>query len=342
MHESNTIEIDGSLGEGGGQVLRTALALSLITQRPLMITGIRARRKKPGLMRQHLAGVELAAKVGAADVRGAALGSQQIEFRPQALRGGRFLASIGSAGSTTLLAQTVVPALWFADQPSELILGGGTHNPLAPTAGFLDRCYARAIARMGLSLDVEIRRHGFFPAGGGELRVGTAPARPRPIEWRSRGELRNISARAIVAELADHIATRELEVVGKKLGLGSAQRIAERVTNGPGNALEIVMDCDDATEVVTAIGQRAIPAERVAQDAVRDAKAYLRHRAPVGEHLADQLLIPLALAGEGSFLCGPPSMHATTNARVLEAFLPVTIRFAEAGDGMWSATVAPR
>ncbi len=337
--DKSLVVIDGSLGEGGGQVLRTSLALSLVTGRPVCIERVRAGRKKPGLMRQHLTALLIAQEVGAARVVGAEVGSQRVEFAPQAILAGRYQRAIGTAGSTTLVAQTVLPALLFADAPSELVLEGGTHNPLSPPYEFLARTFVPALVRMGANVEVELLRHGFHPAGGGALRVGVSPSRLCSVELLERGALRSMRAEAVVAGLQASIGERELEVVRKKLGLGKDRTQVVVAANGPGNVLTIDVECDSGTEVFVAFGRLGLPAERVAADAVRDVKAYLRHDAPVGEHLADQLILPMALAGGGSFRTTLPTTHLTTNARVIEAFLPVRITSREDGDGVWRVDV---
>lgn len=333
------VVIDGSLGEGGGQVLRSSLALSLVTGRPVHLHSVRAGRAKPGLMRQHLAAVQLAAAIGAARVSGAEVGSREIDFAPQTILAGRWQRAIGSAGSTTLVAQTVLPALLVAEGESELVLEGGTHNPLAPPFDFLARSFVPALRAMGAELDVHLVRHGFHPAGGGELRVRTRGGTLGPLEILARGELRAIRAQAIVAGLPAHVGERELAVVQQKLGIAKDRCTLVMAENGPGNVLTIDLETEAGIEVVTAFGRLGLPAERVAAEAVRDAKAFLRAPAPVGAHLADQLLLPLALAGGGSFRTLRPTTHTTTNARVIEAFLPVRIDAHDEGDGVWRVDV---
>lgn len=337
------VEIDGSFGEGGGQVLRSALALSLCTGRPLRIHSIRAGRSKPGLMRQHLTAVELATEVGDAEVSGAEVGSKEIRFTPRSpARAGCYRRAIGTAGSTTLVAQTVLPALLCADAPSELVLSGGTHNPLAPPADFLERSFLPALRRLGADVDFELRRHGFHPAGGGEIVLRVRPSALRPAEWSRRGAVKAIRVCALVAGLAEHVGRREVDVVRDRLGLAADRVQVRSLPNGPGNALLVDVECESGTEVFCAFGRLGLPAERVGAEAVRAVKAHLRHDAPIGEHLADQLLLPLALAGGGSFRTARPSMHTTTNARVIEAFLSIAVTMREDGDGTWRVDVAPR
>src|SRR5215475_1668664 len=214
------LTIDGASGEGGGQILRTALALSTVTGQPFRIERIRAGREKPGLLRQHLAAVNAAAEISAAKVEGAALGSSGLSFVPAAVRNGKFSFAIGTAGSATLVLQTVLPALLTAAGPSTLTLEGGTHNPAAPPFDFLAKSFLPLINRMGPSVNAELEAYGFYPAGGGRFRVTVNPApRFNPIEVMESGKVKRIQARAIVANLAPSIASRELKVLERRLSL---------------------------------------------------------------------------------------------------------------------------
>src|SRR5262245_60469773 len=203
--------IDGSRGEGGGQILRTSLALSMITGTPVRIVNIRARRAKPGLMRQHLTAVQAAAGVSKARVEGAAVGSREIVFTPSTVTPGNHHFSIGTAGSTTLILQTVLPALILASGPSHLVLEGGTHNPMAPPFEFLDRAFLPLLRRMGPAVDVTLERAGFYPAGGGRLSVTVQPVgHLQGFDLLERGDLRNQRGIVLLANLPAHIADREL------------------------------------------------------------------------------------------------------------------------------------
>lgn len=329
------LQLDGSMGEGGGQVLRTALGLSLVTGQPFAIDNIRAGRKKPGLQRQHLTAVQAAAAVGDAAVDGAEPGSQRLSFRPRALRGGDYRFAIGTAGSTTLVLQTVLPALLAATAPSTVQLSGGTHNPMAPPVDFLQQAFAPLLQRMGGGLQVELRRHGFYPAGGGEWTARVLPARWQPLELLAPAEAGPLHARIVLARLPRHVGEREAQVLQAKLGIAAdAVRIDEVESQGPGNAVLVSLPFGELTEVVTALGERGVAAERVAEAAAKEALALRRSGVAVGEHLADQLLIPLALAGGGAFRTVAPSLHTRTNAEVIERFLPVRFELREDG-GSW-------
>lgn len=323
--------IDGSSGEGGGQILRTSLALSLITGTPFKLVNARAGRAKPGLMRQHLTCVLAAAEVGNAEVIGGAVGSTEIEFRPGP--GGvtprHFHFVIGTAGSTTLVVQTVLPALMTGNGPSVVTVEGGTHNTHAPVFEYLDRVFLPLINRMGPRVTARLERHGFYPAGGGRIVVDVTPSpRLHPLHIESRGEVCRKCATALISQVAGHVAERELTVVREKLGWDPEHtRIhGTRESRSPGNAVMIEIGSEHITELFTAIGEPGRAAEAVATEAADHASAYLHAGAPVGPHLADQLVLPLALARSGSFVTDALTSHARTNIATVQRFLEVNIK----------------
>jgi len=336
------ITIDGSSGEGGGQILRTSLALALVTGKPFRVQRIRANRSNPGLQRQHLTAVQAAAEVGQAHVDGAVLKSQQIAFTPQGVRPGEYHFRIGTAGSATLVLQTVLPALIVAEGPSRLVLEGGTHNIYAPPFDFLQQAFLPLLGRMGPRVEATLERFGFYPAGGGRLSVAVEP-RPRlqPIELVDRGKVVRRRARGIVSRLPRHIAEREVDTALRKLSWpGDCGSVEEVDSPGPGNVLILEIQCEHLTEVFTGFGQRGVTAEKVAAGAAREARRYLEAGVPVGEHLADQLLLPLALAGGGRFRTLAPTPHATTNIATLSHFLETNITTAEVEKDVWEIGVA--
>lgn len=335
------ITIDGSSGEGGGQILRTSLALALVTGKAFSMDRIRANRSNPGLQRQHLTAVQAAAQVGRARVEGAALKSRQITFEPQAVRPGEYPFRVGSAGSATLVLQTVLPALLLADGPSQLVLEGGTHNIYAPPFDFLHEAFLPLLNRMGPRVEAALERPGFYPAGGGRMRVAVEPRPPlRPIELLDRGKIVNRRVRGIVSRLPRHIAEREVDTALRKLGWpGDCGGVEEVDSPGPGNVVIIEVHCEHVTEVFTGFGQRGVPAEKVAAGAAREARRYLDAGVPVGEHLADQLLLPLALAGGGRFRTLPPTPHTTTNIATLKHFLDARITTSELEEDAWEIAV---
>jgi RNA 3'-terminal phosphate cyclase (ATP) len=333
---TNLITIDGSRGEGGGQVLRTALTLSLITGRPLRMLNIRAKRKKPGLMRQHLTAVQAAGAIGVAEIDGASAGSQSLLFQPQAIKGGDYRFAIGTAGSCTLVLQTVLPALLAAGVEARLQLSGGTHNPMAPPADFLQHAYLPLLRRMGADIELSLSRYGFYPAGGGELELRLEAGRQlQSLHLTERGELRQASTEALIAALPLHIAERELETVRRTMGWDPSQLYLRGLnqSHGPGNALVATIEHEHVTEVFTAFGEKGVSAEKVAGKLCRQIKNYLQRGAPVGPYLADQLLLPLAIAG-GVFITSKPTQHTLTNMETINAFVPGCLHMEQTADGM--------
>ncbi len=339
------IEIDGAQGEGGGQVLRTALALSLATGQAFRIVNVRASRERPGLLRQHLTAVRAAQAVSGARVSGDALGSGTVTFVPGRVRPDTYAFAVGTAGSTTLVLQAILPALLFAPGPSEVAVEGGTHNPAAPPFEFLARSLAPRLEHLGARLSPVLERHGFLPAGGGRVRVGVEPAgTPAPLELLERGRVRTILATGVVSQLPDRIARTECEVVAEQLGLEPAALTVESVPDpaGPGNALVVTVETDSGLEVFTGFGRRGLPAEEVAKTVVAEVREFLDAEVPVGRHLADQLLAPLALAAGGAFRTLEPSAHARTVAAVIGAFLPADVRFTHEAGPAWRVEVSRR
>ena len=333
------LTIDGSFGEGGGQILRTALALSLVTGKPFRIDNIRAGRKNPGLLRQHLTAVNAATEISHAEVTGAVIGSRELTFAPGSVESGDYAFAVGTAGSTTLVLQTVLPALLIANGGSRLILEGGTHNPFAPPYDFLEEAFLLLVNRMGPTVTTELERPGFYPAGGGRMRVTIEPAGELSrLDLPSRGEVRGRRAKAVVANLPISIAERELKVIARKLSWSSEWMQAESVERspGPGNVVTISVECEHVTEVFTGFGERGVRSEAVAEKAAQQARRYIGSEAAVGEYLADQLLIPMAMAGGGSFTTLPLSRHATTNIEVIGKFLDVRIECSQLADRLWN------
>lgn len=341
--------LDGSAGEGGGQILRSALTLSLATGRPFRIERIRAKRKRPGLMRQHLTAVKAAQAVSSAEVEGAEVGSMALSFRPgvllgSAVGGGEFSFAIGTAGSTTLVLQTLLPALMLASQPSRLTLEGGTHNPFAPPWDFLVDTYLPLLERMGPRFRPQLDRAGFFPAGGGRVSIEIEPvARLAPLELLKVEEPRELGATVLTANLPKHVGAREAKRIQELTSL-PVERIDVRELGGvagPGNAVMVKLKSPTVTEVFSTFGQQGVRAEAVAEQAVRDYRRFLAANVPVGEHLADQLLLPMALAGQGSFRTLPLSRHALTQIEVLAKFLEVEIATRSEGGAVVVAVGGP-
>ncbi|EIC5963022.1 RNA 3'-terminal phosphate cyclase [Salmonella enterica] len=317
------IALDGAQGEGGGQILRSALSLSMITGQPFEMSGIRAGRAKPGLLRQHLTAVRAATEICGAQVNGDELGSQQLRFTPGPIRGGEYRFAIGCAGSCMLVLQTVLPALWFADGSSRVEVHGGTHNQAAPSADFICRVWEPLLARMGISQRTTLIKHGFYPAGGAAATVVEPAASLRGLTLISRGETLRTTAEALLAAVPYHVGEREVATLEAHFPQAEKNVVALEGGCGPGNALSLMIQSEQLTELFAAFGVKGTSAEAVANQVAHEARRYLASPAAVGEHLADQLILPLALAGEGAFTVARASAHLLTNIAVVERFLPV-------------------
>lgn len=337
------IEIDGSFGEGGGQILRSSLALSIVTGKAVRIYNIRANRQKGGLLNQHLTAVNAAGAISTAEISGAKLGSRDLTFTPGPVVAGDYNFEIGTAGSTTLVFQTVLPPLMLSCGESNVRLSGGTHNPMAPPFEFLQTTFMPLLKLMGVAIEAKLERYGFYPKGGGVLRFKITAAQEgklHPLHLDVRGDVTEIDARSLVVNLPETIAERELATIEKILGNVSSKKvIASDNSIGQGNVAFIHARSHIVTETFTRIGERGVRAEKVAGDAADEAQLYLKSNVSVGEHLADQLLIPMALCGEGSFLTTEPSLHTTTNIAIIEKFLDVKISSTETERGVWKIEV---
>lgn len=342
----NPVRIDGSNGEGGGQVLRTALGMSLATGQAVHIDAIRGQRKNPGLQRQDLACVEAAQAIGDADVGGGLLGSTALEFAPKRIRTGehRF---VGGVASTVLMLQTVLPGLLRAPAPTRLVLQGGTHNPMAPPFEFAAQSFAPVVERMGAGLALQLVRHGFWPLGGGSIAATVTPtAALRPLELMRREPTGLWRARALVSRLPEHIGRRQLAELVSRFGyprLHMEQTQVERIdAECAGNVVLLELPMRSHCEILVGHGERGMRAEQVAGIVATEALALLAADVPVGPHLADQLLVPMALAGGGRFRTVEPSLHLTTAASVIERFVPARFHLQQdaPGAGAWTCTVA--
>lgn len=344
--------VDGSYGEGGGQVLRTALAVAMVTGEPVRILRIRAGRPNPGLAAQHLATVLACQRIVDAEVTGARLGSLELTFAPRRRpHPGEYTFDIGaarqggSAGSATLLAQTVALPLSFASSMSRLEVRGGTHVPWSPTADYLAHVWTAAVAQMGLRLSVALRRPGWFPAGGGRLALTVAPTAPRGWEVTERGNLLRAEVYVIASKLPTHVATRMANRAQERLQATAAPVVVESAlvdASSPGAAVTVVLRFANAVAGFSALGERGIFAERVADHACDRALAFLSSQATVDEHLADQLLLPAALAETPtSFVAPRLTGHLATNAHVLEAMGQADVAIDQGPAGV-RVTVRPK
>ncbi len=341
------VTVDGSLGEGGGQVLRASLALSMALGRPFRMVNIRANRPKPGLKRQHLACVRAAQQLCGAEVAGDSINSTEISFAPGPVRPGEYNFDIGSGGSCTLVMQALVPALLTASGPSRLTVTGGTHVPFAPPFEFLQDTLFPWLERLGPRLDARLNRLGFMQIGGGSISVEITPVPSlKPLEACTCGAFTGADGHIRLYNLEARIAEREkAALLAENLAPLGLQEEALRIetethaAEGPGNALLVTVRRESGATVCAGIGQKGLSAEVVARRAADRAMSFLRAEVPVEQHLADQLLVPLALAGGGAFLTEKPSLHTKTCMEVLPLFMNITARAVQQNDKAWLITL---
>ena len=330
-----TVYIDGSTGEGGGQILRTSLVLSCITGKALHIDNIRAARRNPGLAKQHLVCVEAARQICDAKCQGATLGSTVLDFQPGSIRSGDYHFDIGSAGSASLVIQTVLPALFLAGQASTVTVSGGTHNPMAPPFDFLCETFLPAIAAAGFQANCRLIKPGFFPAGGGKIAINIQPWEQnvrRTINLCESLEQPQIYARIYTARLPAHIAERQKRLLSESgLDLQHIEHVEVTDSVGAGNCVMIRLCGSSRTTVFTAFGMKGKPSEQVVGEVVAQAKDFLAGGAAIDHFLADQLLIYMALAKRGCYTTNELSTHLRTNMEIIQKFLPVSFNVEHQG-----------
>lgn len=346
-----TVEIDGSAGEGGGQILRTALSLSLLTQTPFRIVRIRANRKPPGLRPQHLACVRGAEAISESRSEGARVDSDVLEFWPGAVKPGDYLLDIGSAGSTPLLLQCLFFPLSLRGGGT-LTLRGGTHVPHSPTYQYLSWIWAPTMAAYGLHVDLKMTHAGFYPKGGGEIvaTIGAVGEPPSLVSLPSRGALRDAHVTSWVGGLPFPIAERQakaaVQLLREKGVYCEAEKLPMPTTRSVGSTVFVRAQFENTAAGFSAIGERGRPAEEVGRDAASQLAEFLETAGAIDEHLGDQLLLPAALlaagllgpAGHTRYTAARHSGHLTTNAQILEKFLPIQIGLGSEGE----VTVGPR
>jgi RNA 3'-terminal phosphate cyclase (ATP) len=333
--QSNVVEIDGSLGEGGGQVLRSALSLSVITGRGVHLKNIRARRSKPGLMAQHLKSIQAAAAISNANVDGAGMNSTALTFRPSNIRTGRYRFDIGTAGAATLVFQTIFVPLSLAASASTVLISGGTHVPWSPCSHYLTLHWLPILQRIGYDAQLELEQAGFYPKGGGRINGIIRPASViSPLNLAHRGKLFRIHGISAVANLPVTIAERQKRQAVLRLqklpdwGPVPDLRIKIQQVHSPaqGTFLLLLAEFQEGQCCYFGLGAPGKPAERVADEAVDSLCAFLETGAAIDQYLADQLLLPLSLAGGASQLhTSQVTAHLLTNAMILRAFLPTQI-----------------
>lgn len=321
------IEIDGSLGEGGGQILRTLLALSTITQKPIRIYNIRANRPNPGLRPQHLTVVKAFQKVADAEVKGAEVGSREIFFTPSDIKEGRYVFDVGTAGSVTLLAQALIPAL--INTRSELVLRGGTHVKWSPTYDYFENVFVPAIRRMGVDIHTNIIRYGFYPHGGGEIKITVKPSSLKAFQRYNKNEKEYGKVRGVIvlSNLPGHVARRERKVILSEFNEVEDIKIREVEALDPGNSITLWKGFVGAD----VLGEKGVRAEEVAKKVCTELKDQFDFDVDV--HLSDQLLIYMALAGKSELYVKEITSHAKTNAKIIEKFLDIEFKFEKYKDG---------
>ena len=327
------ITIDGSEGEGGGQVLRYSAALSLITGEPFTITNIRGGREKPGMMRQHVTSVEAAAAIGGAEVNGLAVGSSEITFRPGSVTPGEYHFAVGTAGATGLVLQTILVPLMLADGPSRVVIEGGTHAMAAPPFEFITKTLLPIIAKMGPQVTARLELHGFYPRGGGRIVVEFDPAPLRPIELIDRGKSIANSAEALITGIPFDIAERELAAMHRVLSDWPGEAFAPRqisAEEGPGNVVLITSEFEHVTEVMSGFGKLGVPAERIGKTTAKRMAGYIASGAFAGPYLQDQLLLPMALARSGAFTSVKVSEHTRTAIELIKSFTGTSFQICSA------------
>ncbi len=316
-----TIEIDGRMGEGGGQILRSALTLSMLCGKAVEMHHIRGKRPKPGLMRQHLTCVNAAREICQGRIEGAGLGSQQLRFIPGAIKGGDYRFDVGSAGSTTLVFETILLPLLLASDTSTVAFLGGTHNPMAPPLTYIKRSFLPLLRDMGAQVEINTERWGFMPVGGGKWQALIKPSQWHPIEKLERGDLVHSTLTAYEVGLPNRVAEREVKAYEKQSSIAvNDVRIRQPKAGSPGNLLAIDLQFENSSICLTELGRPRITSERVAADLRRQVELYLESGTVLDEHLADQMMLPMAMAGGGKFSCGELSQHAETNREVIRMF----------------------
>jgi RNA 3'-terminal phosphate cyclase (ATP) len=327
MGRSSLLEIDGAAGEGGGQILRTSLALALLTGRPFHLFNLRAGRQRPGLQPQHLLSVQAAATIGQARLRGAARDSTDLVFEPGEVNSGRYHFAIGTAGATSLVLHTLyLPLALRGTGPSEVTITGGTHVRASPSFDFLDTTWRPYLGLLGLHLELKMLRAGFYPRGGGaiEARIPRCP-RLQPLDLTEVGRPNRATGLSVVAGLPEDIARRQARRAAHRLK-ASGLRVdirEESWPGGPGTILTVVLDTSPVPTLFFALGERGKRAEQVADEAAEQALAFLgAEPAGVDAHSADQLVLPLALAeGPSTYRVAQVTRHLTTNVAVIRRFL---------------------
>jgi RNA 3'-phosphate cyclase len=329
------VELDGSYGEGGGQLVRTAVALAAIAGKPVRIANVRARRAKPGLAPQHLAAVRAVASLCAAECSGLEPRSREFGFSPGRLAGGEHRFEVGTAGSVTLVLQALLPVLACAPERSRIAVTGGTDVRAAPPLDYFRHVLLELLGRMGVNVRCGVRRRGYYPRGDGEVEISAAPGRPRATDFKGGAGAAKIEGLAHVGNLPAHIAERmrgaALEALGGRRARIDTAILGKAEASGQGGAIVLWARAACSTLGAGRVAERGVRAEKLGTGAGAELAADLAAGAALDAHAADQLLVWLALAGGGSFTTRALSSHARTAIWLIEQFLPVRFAVAESG-----------
>lgn len=340
------MEIDGSHGEGGGQLLRLAVALAALTRQAIRVTNIRAGRPNPGLAAQHLTAVRAVAELATAETEGLEVGSSSIVFRPKAIVGGNHSFDVGTAGSVTLVLQACLPVAFAAERGARLRVIGGTDVQWSPPLDYFTRVFLPLVRRLGGQADVLLHRRGYYPRGGGEVEVAVQPTRTwSRLHLMDRGKIERVRGIAHVSNLAPEIPKRMKHAALRRLHGVEDAKIEERVYSGDeavgqGGALVLWAETEHALLGASSLAERGKSSERVGEEAGMALQADLATEATVDVHAADQIVLYLALAdGPSSFLVREVSGHLRSMAWLVPQFLGRTVEFQNVGD-LWRVKVS--
>lgn len=323
------LEVDGSYGEGGGQILRSAVALSSLMLKPFRIFNIRAKRSNPGLRPQHIAAIKAVAMVSDANVKGLSVGSSTIEFYPRRRKGGSFNIDVGTAGSISLVLQALLPASAFADSDITIRIRGGTDVRWSPTIDYVKEVLAPILGKMGFKVEIEVPKRGFYPKGGGEVVCKCRPVRfLRAVTLVDRGELYGIKGKSLCCNLPRHVAERQAKSAARVLrehGYENTsiniEHLPDRSCLSPGSSITLWAVCEGGLLGADALGERGKPAEKVGEEAGRMLVEELRSRACVDRHCADMLIPYMAIAkGKSEIRTSVLTLHTKTNIWLTEMF----------------------
>jgi RNA 3'-terminal phosphate cyclase (ATP) len=344
---SGPVQIDGSYGEGGGQIIRTSLSLSAITGRAVEIHNVRARRTKPGLQPQHLTAVRSAAALCDAQLVGDSVGSTFFSFTPQTeVKGGEYHFDIGTAGAAPLVVQTVLMPLTQANAPSKVLVTGGTHVPHSPPIEYLEAVYIPLLRRAGVDVTLSYSSAGFYPRGGGQIEVEIQPAGAlTPLQLAQRGRLEELRAFIVTSNLPEHVAERGATTVERAMKAVGRKVIVEsraKPSPGPGAAVVLAAKCETGIAAFSSVGELRKPMEKVAETPCKEFMRWWKTETACDEHGADQLVLPMAFAnGESCWTTPIVTEHLRTVLHVVQQFLPLEVALEENEDGSGTVRMIP-